>query len=412
MASWYWIRDSPKHSAQAESGRRDVSNSARTPHGDKSVARSRISDDTGRMRIVEAPHPPSLDHPDAWAYHGIGEIGRAVSLDTWGVDDTAISANDVLVTMSNQQYADKVRLVAVEDDGGSALTVIGHVLLYISTNANLHLAIVPELEVAPEARGKGVGRALAEAALDRVRATGRTTVLFSVDFGEEDPGATEWVTASSGQGRVTAGLPGIRLARSLGAECAIVERKSLLELPLAPGALESFEVESRAIAGDAYRLHTWRDTIPEEWIDAYADLETALAADEPRGDQDIETETWDAERVRTTDAQHAARGNGYVITAAEHSGTGELAAMTMLLYPKDEAREYAEQDATVVLRAHRGHRLGMLVKAVNAQALLAAQPAVKRIWTWNNEENPHMLAINVAMGFRPAGGCAEMQLVV
>lgn len=84
----------------------------------------------------------------------------------------------------------------------------------------------------------------------------------------------------------------------------------------------------------------------------------------------------------------------------------------MLLYPKDEAREYAEQDATVVLRAHRGHRLGMLVKAVNAQALLAAQPAVKRIWTWNNEENPHMLAINVAMGFRPAGGCAEMQLVV
>ncbi|GAB3167915.1 GNAT family N-acetyltransferase [Myceligenerans halotolerans] len=364
------------------------------------------------MRIIEAPHPPSLDHPDAWAYHGIGEIGRAVSLETWGVDDTAISANDVLVTMSNQQYADKVRLVAVEDDGGPTPDVIGHAMLYFPTSSNPHLVHVPELEVAPGSRGKGVGRALAEAALEHVRVVGRTTVLFGVDFGEEDQDVTEWVTASSGKGRVAANLPGIRLTRSLGAECAIVERKSLLELPLAPGALEAFETESRAVAGDAYRLHTWRDNIPEEWIDAYADLETALGADEPRGDQDVETDPWDAERVRTADAQHAARGNGYVITAAEHLGTGELAAMTMLLYPKDETREYAEQEATVVLRAHRGHRLGMLVKAVNAGALLDAKPNAKRVWTWNNEENPHMLAINVAMGFRPAGGCAEMQCKV
>jgi GNAT superfamily N-acetyltransferase len=361
------------------------------------------------MRIIEAPHPPSLDHPDAWAYHGIGEIGRAVSLETWGVDDTAITANDVLVTMSNQQYADKVRLVAVEDDGGAAPTVVGHAMLYIPTSSNTHLVHIPELEVAPAARGKGVGRALAEAALDRVRAAGRTTVLFGVNFGEEDPDVTEWVTASSGKGRVAADNPGIRLARSLGAECAIVERQSLLELPLAPGALEKFEAESRAVAGDAYRLHTWRDHIPDEWLDAYAGLVTALEADEPRGDQDIETDPWDAERVRNADEQIAARGNGYVITAAEHVASGELAAMTMLVYPEDETCEYAEQDSTVVLRAHRGNRLGMLIKAVNARALLEAKPNAKRVWTWNNEENPHMLAINVAMGFRPAGGCAEMQ---
>ncbi|RPF22370.1 GNAT family N-acetyltransferase [Myceligenerans xiligouense] len=364
------------------------------------------------MRIIEAPHPPSLDHPDAWAYHGIAAIAEAVSLETWGVDDTAVSANDVLVTMANQRYADKVRLVAVEDDGPAAPAVVGHAILYMPTRSNPHLVIVPELEVAPASRGRGVGRALAEASLDRARAAGRTTMLASVGFGEEDPDVTEWVTASSGKGRVAAGLPGIRLARSLGFDCAIVERKSLLELPLAPGALKELEAEARAAAGPGYRLHTWRDTIPEEWIDAYADLETALAADEPRGDQDVETDPWDAERVRSADAEHAARGNGYVITAAEHVGTGELAAMTMLLYPKDETREYAEQEATVVLRAHRGHRLGMLVKAVNARALLAVRPNVKRVWTWNNEENPHMLAINVAMGFRPAGGGAEMQRTV
>jgi len=32
-----------------------------------------------------------------------------------------------------------------------------------------------------------------------------------------------------------------------------------------------------------------------------------------------------------------------------------------------------------------------------------------RIYTWNNEENPHMLAINIALGFAPAGGCANFQ---
>ncbi|MBL0887108.1 GNAT family N-acetyltransferase [Myceligenerans indicum] len=360
------------------------------------------------MRIIEAPHPPSPDHADAWAYHGIARIAQAVSLETWGVADTALSADDVHVTMSNQQYADKIRLVAVEDDGG-APAVLGHAILVMPTRANTHLVVVPELEVAPDARGNGVGRALAEASIDRARAAGRSTMLFSVDFGEEDPDETEWVTASSGKGRIAAGLPGVRLARSLGFECAIVERKSLLELPLAPGVVEAFEAESRVAAGDAYRLHTWHDHVPEEWIDAYAALETALGADEPRGDQDIEADPWDAERVRIADAQHAARGNGYVATAAEHVATGELAGMTMLIHPKDEKHEYAEQDATVVLRAHRGHRLGMLVKAVNAQALLEAKPNAKRVWTWNNEENPHMLAINVAMGFRPAGGCAQMQ---
>ncbi|MBE1877343.1 GNAT family N-acetyltransferase [Myceligenerans pegani] len=363
------------------------------------------------MRIIEAPHPPSLDHPDAWAYHGIGRVAEVVAQETWGVSDTAMSANDVLVTMSNQQYADKVRLVAVEDDGGGdggAPAVVGHVVVILPTQANKHLGMA-EVQVVPDAWDTGTGQALLDAGIERVRAAGRTTMLLGVDFGEEDPDETEWVTASSGKGRVAAGLPAIRLARSLGFECAIVERKSLLELPLAPGALEAFEAESRAVAGDAYRLHTWRDHIPEDWLDAYAALETALAADEPRGDQDIETDPWDAERVRNADAQHAARGNGYVITAAEHVASGELAGMTMLLYPKDETREYAEQEATVVLRAHRGHRLGMLVKAVNAQALLEAKPNAKRVWTWNNEENPHMLAINVAMGFRPAGGCAEMQ---
>lgn len=371
------------------------------------------------MHIVEAPLPLSLDRPEAWACHGMAEVERAVARETWGVEDTAYRAVDIQVSMASQRYARKVRLVAVEDsvsDDDAAGRVLGFGALALPTSANTHLAHL-RLLVAPTADRDAVGRALLDEMLVRARAAGRSTVLYEVEFGPgtdgdaDADGAREWVTAASGKGRVAADLPGVRLARSLGFECALVERQSLLELPFEPGTLEAFEAEARAAAGDAYRLHTWHGRIPEEWIDAYAALETALAADEPRGEQDVETDPWDAERVRAEDAHIAERGQSYVITAAEHVAGGELAGMTMLLYRLDDgAAEFAHQESTVVLRAHRGHRLGMLVKTVNARALLAERPGVRRIWTWNNEENPYMLAINVALGFRPAGGSAQMQL--
>ena len=40
----------------------------------------------------------------------------------------------------------------------------------------------------------------------------------------------------------------------------------------------------------------------------------------------------------------------------------------------------------------------------------AERPAVRRVGTWIAEENSYMLAINVALGFRPAGGSGEWQL--
>lgn len=68
-----------------------------------------------------------------------------------------------------------------------------------------------------------------------------------------------------------------------------------------------------------------------------------------------------------------------------------------------------DQEDTLVHRDHRGHRLGMLAKAVQLQALAGLRPTVRRISTWNAEENSWMLAINVALGFRPAGGSGVWQ---
>ena len=59
------------------------------------------------------------------------------------------------------------------------------------------------------------------------------------------------------------------------------------------------------------------------------------------------------------------------------------------------------QGDTGVLEAHRGHGLGRWLKAENLRRALAHQPGIEVVETYNAESNPHMLAINVEMGFRP-----------
>ena len=49
----------------------------------------------------------------------------------------------------------------------------------------------------------------------------------------------------------------------------------------------------------------------------------------------------------------------------------------------------------------------MLVKIRNLRRLLAKYPAVQRVTTFNAAENSHMLAINIALGFRPSATTAN-----
>ncbi len=59
------------------------------------------------------------------------------------------------------------------------------------------------------------------------------------------------------------------------------------------------------------------------------------------------------------------------------------------------------QGDTGVVASHRGHGLGRWLKAENLRRALDHQPAIEVIETYNAESNPHMLAINVEMGYRP-----------
>ncbi|MFI2490373.1 GNAT family N-acetyltransferase [Promicromonospora kroppenstedtii] len=369
-----------------------------------------IAPEPTTWRILDVAPAPSADHPDAWAYHGIAAVDRAVETANLGYDDLAHTEQQLVSSMLHQEYAEKRRFVAVLDraDGAAPTSddVVGFGLLAMNRDQNTHTADV-YVGVHPDHRRRGIGSALADQA-ERVAAdAGRTTFFgWSLSSREASDGEDALVPAT-GAGRLPTDAPGVRFALGRGYTLEQVERMSRLDLPADPEALAAFETEAREKAGPDYVTHTW-EGIPEEWHEGYAQLMTRMSTDVPQGDLDFGEETWDAARVRVYLQDRADSGQRLLTTLVEHVPSGEIAAGTSFLL-QDGKPAYVFQEETIALKAHRGHRLGMLVKAVNLRELAARYPRTERVHTFNAEENAHMLGINVALGFRPSGAEAALQ---
>jgi len=80
---------------------------------------------------------------------------------------------------------------------------------------------------------------------------------------------------------------------------------------------------------------------------------------------------------------------------------GEVAAYNDLVIPPGDLPN-VWQWGTLVVAEHRGHRLGLAVKARGLQELQRrVGPERTRVVTGNAEQNAHMIAINERLGFRP-----------
>jgi GNAT superfamily N-acetyltransferase len=255
--------------------------------------------------------------------------------------------------------------------------------------AGWYRLVLPDLEnrdraeldvtVHPAARGRGLGTALLRHATGRAAANGRAHL----------------------DGTVRQGSAGEAFARRAGSSFGLAEVLRVLDVTSVPAGHFTRCREAAAKAATEYSLVSWAGRTPDEHVNGMAAMLTAMndAPNRPDAEPDI----WDEQRVRERyDARTAAFGARAYVIAAIHDGTGEMVAMSELRVDRD-VPDWGFQGNTVVARPHRGHRLGLLVKAAMLELLTDAEPAVRKLATFNAAVNDHMIAINAELGFTACG---------
>ena len=330
--------------------------------------------------LVEDPHDAQRQLFDDWA-----GVFAADGRHTFGPDHSAHSADELReMTRSTSQH--RIAWAGVDQSG----TVVGAAGLVMPRHDNLAQAVVTVV-VRPDHRRRGIGTALLEQAEASALEHRRTVLLTE----------TQWrVGARDESGEDFAARHGYAAAQTV--------LRSSLSLPADRARLDA------AVEGhdaDGYVVRTCWDGIPESWLAGRAELSRRMSTDIPMGDLVLEEERWDEERVRTDYQRIAAIGRRVVDAYAQHEATGQLVGYTQVQVPQADPQVAFQQD-TLVMREHRGHRLGLRMKAAGTLALMEGSPDTTSVRTWNADDNAAMLAVNRDLGFVHDGMMREWQKVV
>lgn len=322
----------------------------------------------------------AVDPNDAARFEAWRAVLEASQRIEYGDEHGIRSVDEVRASFRDQRYERRLAWAAVRDGA-----VVGHLDVALPVTDNTHRFDFT-VAVHPDHRRQRIGSALLEH-VERMAHTERRTVLGAesdVAIGHDDPAAG--------------------FAARHGFTTAQRELRSRLELPVDVAAARA-EAEKHA---DGYEVSTSWDGIPDEWLTDRALLSRRMSTDPPLGALDYAEEEWDTERVRRIFGLAREQRRRVVETVARHRTSGRLVGYTTLAVA-EHTPEVAYQWDTLVLSEHRGHRLGMLLKAANLQALLTELPGVRSVHTWNANENEPMLRVNRALGFEPIGQMTEWQ---
>jgi len=327
---------------------------------------------------------------------------EAEALAVWGSAERCLTPAEALEFWRGNEYEERHLFLARA--GGEP---VGMCSVTLPLRENLATAGIDVL-VIPARRRRGLGRALLEHAETVARARGRS----SLDSFHEVPldavrRDSPMVAARSGAGQLPGDDPATAFALSAGYALEQVERSSRLMLPVPDARLARLEADALARSGD-YILTAWDGHCPDTIVAGYTGLRARMSTDAPTAGMDWEREDWDVRRVRDDEQALVRSGVQTSVAAAVYRPTGELVAYSVLAWRPRVPESLLQQD-TLVAAGHRGHRLGMLIKAANLRHAQEKWPPARSVLTWNASENQHMLAINTALGFRPAGYEGEWQ---
>ena len=241
--------------------------------------------------------------------------------------------------------------------------------------------------VAVDARRRGVGRTLVDAVVAHGALDGRTKVYSgSVEGGDSQ-----------------------KAMQALGFEQVHTYGINRLDLHDAPRERWQRLYDEAAAAAQDYELVRLVGSTPDDRVDDVVGLFEAIN-DAPMTDPDAEPDVWGPDRVRAYDRAMAARRQTVYRVMARHRPSGAWAGHTVLCVDEFDP-VVGHQEDTSVVRAHRGHRLGLLLKADMLRWVTDERPEMAATETWNSVENHHMLAVNELLGTVTAARYASMRRV-
>ena len=242
--------------------------------------------------------------------------------------------------------------------------------------------------VRPDRTREGIGRRLVEELEVVAAGDGRTTIQSEAYL---PPGG-------SGTG------PEL-FARAMGYEVA--SRESMKELTLADFVARRDALAASAPVPDGYRVITFDTVCPEEHLASFGRLLGMLMSEVPLGELDLQASEWTPERIREAEQRQVSVGR-HLLTAMAIAPAGSVAGVSDLRVD-DSDPAHGQIGITIVDPAHRGRRLGLVLKTATHDLAVASWPGLLSVDTSNAEVNTQMFAVNEALGYRTIETLLELQ---
>jgi GNAT superfamily N-acetyltransferase len=254
-------------------------------------------------------------------------------------------------------------------------TVADGVAIYgfdLAKNPNLTWV---DINVPAEGRPRGVETALYEAAARQTAELGRKRLAIGMP---QTMAPAPFVEANAGK---------------------LTDTAIMSTLDLSTVDLAQYEAWAEPSAKNSeYTLVGWTGRTPDELAESFCAALDAMA-DQPIGTFEYEWAKYSVDRLRFGEDRLAKLGvRRYVQAALDPEGN--VAGFNVIGSYPDEPESIEIWD-TGVSRNHRGHGLGLRIKAAASLWVLEDRPSTRLVRTFNNDENRWMLAVNRALGYRP-----------